>query len=524
MRSTFHSLETAKRSLFTQQTALSTVGHNIANANTEGYSRQTVNMTASRPMEAVGLMRSNAPGQLGTGVEYSSINRIRENFLDAQFRNENKTQGNWSIQLDTLEKLETIMNEPSDAGIRTVVDNFYKAWHDLSESPEDITARKLVKETAQSLTDAFNQASKQLSDLSADISENIQVKVSQINTTTNTITNLNSQIIRIEGLGDNANDLRDQRDLLVDQLSKVLNVTAVDGPQGYQVMMGTVNLVNGSAVIPPVTVDSLEEAYSSGTLNGGEVYGMIVSRDVFVKDYTKQLDHLANAMANGEITVTIPSGSVIPEGTTLGSTSYTGSVASRTLASDLTVKVAGLNGLHKLGYTLVDGAVTAGDNFFVSKDGGTITASSFQVNSKILEDASYIASSMRTYMDGTTEKVVKGNKDLALGVAQLVDTKVSFASISGGELTLNGTVNDFFRSIVGQLGVQTEAAKRQTNNSKMVVDQVDSRRQSVSGVSIDEEMTSMIKYQHAYNAAARVMTSVDEMLDKIINGMGVVGR
>ena len=146
MRSTFHGLETAKRSLVTQQVALQTTGHNVANANTAGYSRQTVNMVASKPMEAVGMMRSTAPGQLGTGVEFDSITRIREKFLDTQFRNESKTYGSWSIQLDTLEKLETIVNEPSNTGLRSVMDNFWKSWHDLSENPEDITARKLVRE------------------------------------------------------------------------------------------------------------------------------------------------------------------------------------------------------------------------------------------------------------------------------------------------------------------------------------------------------------------------------------------
>ncbi len=200
MRSTFHGLETAKRSLFTQQAALQTTGHNVANANTAGYSRQTVNMTASRPMEAIGMNRSTAKGQLGTGVEFNSITRIREKFLDTQFRNENKTHGNWSIQADTLQKLETIVNEPSDTGLRAVMDNFWKSWHDLSENPEDITARKLVRETAKAVTDAFNQTGRQLDELSADITENIGVKASQINTSLETISNLNLQIRRIEAL------------------------------------------------------------------------------------------------------------------------------------------------------------------------------------------------------------------------------------------------------------------------------------------------------------------------------------
>ncbi|WP_166243625.1 flagellar hook-associated protein FlgK [Paenibacillus turpanensis] len=521
MRSTFHNLETAKRSLFTQQAALSTTGNNIANSNTEGYSRQTVNMVASRPMEAVGLMRSNAPGQIGTGVEYSSITRVREQFLDAQFRNENKTYGSWSIQLDTLEKLETIVNEPSEAGLNKVIDKFWKAWHDLSESPEDITARKLVRETAAALTDAFNQTSKQLEDLKTDISENIEVKTSQINTITSTIANLNGQIIRIEGLGDNANDLRDQRDLLVDQLSKIANVNVQEAQGGYQVTLAGVNVVNGQQATE-VTVDGLQDNYESGTLIGGEIHGMFRSRDVYVTDYQNQLNTLVNGLANGEITVTLPAGAVIPDGTTLNGVPYQGTVKDRTLANDLPVTVQGFNALHKLGYTMVGDQAQQAGNFFVASNGGVLTAGNIQVSADILSDESYIASSMRTTMDGTTEKVVKGNKDLALLISQFNDTKIDFSTVGGGNV--QGTISDYFRSVVGQLGVQTEEAQRQADNAKLVVDQVDSRRQSVSGVSLDEEMSNMIKFQHAYNAAARVMTSVDEILDKIINGMGVVGR
>jgi flagellar hook-associated protein 1 FlgK len=129
---------------------------------------------------------------------------------------------------------------------------------------------------------------------------------------------------------------------------------------------------------------------------------------------------------------------------------------------------------------------------------------------------------MRT--TGTPESVVKGNKDLALLISQFSEMKIDFSSVAVGAATAQGSVNDFFRSIVGQLGIEAEEANRQTTNAKIVVDQVESRRQSVSGVSLDEEMSSMIKFQHAYNAAARFMTTIDETLDRIINGMGTVGR
>lgn len=532
MRSTFHLLETAKRSLFTQQAALQTTGHNIANANTVGYSRQVVNMQATRPIEAVGMSHSTYPGQLGTGVEFTSITRVREKFLDDQFRNENKSYGNWSIQSDTLEKLETIVNEPSDTGIRTVLDNFWKSWSDLTKDPENVTGRKIVRENALALSDAFNFTSKQLSDLSGDLTANIGVKATEATSIASSIASLNKEIQRIEGLGDDANDLRDQRDLLTDNLSKIVNINITDTPQGYTINMGAVNLVTGGTS-GTLTTESVMSSYSSGDLNSGEITGMIISRDRYVADYQKQLDTLANTIANGEITVTIPEGSVLPDGIELTKVLADGSTQNVTLTGSdrtvgsggLTVKLKGINGLHQLGYNLSDPVETGGAFFTASDGSSTITAANFQLSADIKADPSKIATSLRTSGTGTSEKVVKGNNVLALLMSGLKDTPFNFNLSGGGSAAITqGTTSDFFTSIVGQLGVQASEASRQMTNQNALVEQVDSRRQSVSGVSIDEEMTNMIKFQHAYSAAARVMTAVDEMLDKVINGMGTVGR
>jgi flagellar hook-associated protein 1 FlgK len=518
LRSTFHTLETAKRALFTQQAAIQTTGHNIANANTAGYSRQVVNMQSTRPIEAIGMSHSTVPGQLGTGVEFTSITRIRESFLDSQYRSNSQDQGKWSIQADTLDKLESIFNEPSDTGIRTLVDNYWKSWSDLAQDPENVTGRKILRENTLSLTNAINLSSKQLGDLERDLTDNIGAKGTQINTILDNVSQLNLEISRISAYGDDPNDLKDQRDLMVDQLSKIINITVTDTPQGYDINMGGTSLVSGQT-FTPVDAAGLQGAYG-GDLNSGELYGMIKSRDSYVKDYQHQLDTLANSLANGQFTVTIPAGSVLPDGITLDGVTYSGS--SRTLATALTVPVNGINELHRMGYTMQD-PLTAGVDFFVSSDGGPITASTIRLNPIIEDTPDAIATSMRT--SGTPEKVVPGNNTLALLMSNLKDTKMNFVSPDGSTPVIaNGTIDDYYRSVIGQLGVQSQDAKRQVTNQDAILAQVDSRRQSVSGVSLDEEMTDLIKFQHAYNAAARVMTMVDELLDKVINGMGLVGR
>jgi flagellar hook-associated protein 1 FlgK len=526
MRSTFGGLEIAKRSLFAQQTALQTTGHNIANANTQGYTRQVVNLVASRPMEAVGLMRSNTPGQLGQGVEFDSIRRIREGFLDSQFYNENQSFGEWSVRKDTLDKLEAITNEPSDTGIRQVIEGFWNAWQVLSKEPENVTARAALKEKAIALTDAFNHTGKQLSNLSADLTENINIKVTEANSITSQVALLNRDIFRVEGLGNSANDLRDQRDLLMDNLSKIISVNITETESGYDVRMGSVDLVNGITVATELTADSLKADLTSKDLQSGEIYGMMVSRDQYLTSYQFQMDSMVKSIAEGQVTVTLPKGSVVPDGTVIGTKTYKGKPEDRTLAEDTEVTVKGINGLHQLGYTLEDPPKT-GIPFFTLKDGyKTFSAESIQLNPDIEKKVANIAASLRTYEDAAgNEKVVRGNNSMALMLAGFQNQKFDFDPTSSGTpLLTSGTFDEFFRAVVGQLGVQANEANRQVTNTKALVDQVDSRRQSVSGVSLDEEMANMIKYQHAYNAAARVLTTCDEMLDKVINGMGTVGR
>lgn len=524
MASTFHSIETAKRSLYTQTAALGTTGHNVANANTEGYSRQRVNMNASRPIEAYGMNRSIAPGQLGTGVEYGSITRIRESFLDGQYRNESSDYGSWTIQSDSLDKLEGIFNEPSNTGVRTVLDNFWNSWSDLSKDPENVTARRIVKENAQALTDAINYTSRQINNLSNDLTTNVGVKANEAQSYLNSIAELNQSISRIEGLGNNANDLRDQRDLLTDKLSRIINISVQDTDQGYTVMMGTQALVQGAQVQVQVNAGEtpveqgafFENAFAAGTLTGGEVFGMIHSRQNYVSDYNNQLNELANTIANGQIKVTLPAGSVLPNGVTVAAVN--GTTVSGTLASDTEIVVNGLNGLHQLGYTL-DGTTNPGLPFFTFDGNSSNAAANMKFNPLIANNPSLIATSLRTEGTGTGAQVIKGNNTLALLMANLKQT--DFLSLDG---TREATMDSYYSSMVGQLGVQAQEATRQTQNSTVLLHQVQSSRQSVSGVSLDEEMAELIKFQHAYSAAARFMTTFDQLLDKLINSTGVVGR
>lgn len=224
MRSTFMGLETARRGMFTQQSALYTTGHNISNANTPGYTRQRINFAQTEPYPGVGLNRPQIPGQMGTGVEAGTVQRIRESFLDLQYRTENTKMGYYGAMSESLTKMEEIINEPSENGLHSTLEKFWNALQDLSSHTENTGARDVVAATGQMVADTLNYYHNSLSRVQEDIGNQVGVKVDEINAIVAQIDHLNKQIASVEPHGYLPNDLYDERDLLVDSLSQLVNV------------------------------------------------------------------------------------------------------------------------------------------------------------------------------------------------------------------------------------------------------------------------------------------------------------
>lgn len=529
MRSTFHGLEVSRRALYGQQTAISTTGHNIANANTDGYTRQRVNLTATNALEIPTLHRLVAKGQLGTGVTYDSIQRIRNQYLDLQYRRENSAYGEWSVREQTNLTIEGIINEPSENGLASVLDRFWNSWEALNRDPSLLSARVNVRAEAINLVDTLNQIGFALQTLEDDLNRNIQIKVDEVNQIAQAIADLNENIRRIEAFGDNANDLRDKRDLLVDQLSTIVDVEVEEGLDGvYTIVAAGGILVDGEDVVE-FTVGNVDDAAT------GELAGYRDSLSTDVETIREQLNAMVDTLVRGDVDVTLPAGyvaarnivtntevtledgSVIPAGGTIPQGAK--------LMEEAEVTVQGFNGLHELGYSL-DEPPESGIPFFVSS-GGTFTIDNIQLNPDIIESTDKIAASGQyeviTNPDGTTtNKVIRGNSDIAFLLTSLRDKVFTYpqpvSSLS------SGTIDDYFRGITSELGVRSYEVTRKRENQAELVDSADIRRTSVSGVSLDEEMANLIKFQHAYNAAARNMTTIDEMLDQVINRMGLVGR
>ncbi|WP_223065962.1 flagellar hook-associated protein FlgK [Paenibacillus caui] len=524
MTSTFHGLETSKRALFVNTTAMQTLGNNIANQNTEGYSRQRVNTSATKPIWQMGMTKSQMPGQLGTGVQVDSITRMRDSFLDIQYRRENTSLGAYDILNTTMTAIQNILNEPSDNGISSVMNDFWDSWEALNRDPSLLSARVAVSGAAQNLTDTLKHVGESLTNLETDTNSNIGKKVSEANNIASNIAKLNVLIRDNEAFGDHANDYRDQRDLLVDQLSKIVNIDVTEDNRGMiTVAAAGNNLLTGDQVTPMT-----EAAAQAAT--GGELSGYAESLDE-IANIRNQLNGMVDTLVNGPVTVTLSNGYVtsanmtalnevtlkdgskIPAGQTIPKGSE--------VVSPMQVQVDGFNGLHELGYNLENPA-ESGVPFFTASGGGAFTIDNISVNPDIIKDTNKIAASSKYETVGGTNRTIRGNSDIANALASLRDVTFTFPD-NLTSLT-EGTTDDYFRAVTSDLGIRANNIARNQDNQQNLVDSLQMSRQSVSGVNLDEELADMIRFQQAYNAAARSMTTVDEMLDRIINQMGIVGR
>src|SRR5690554_231385 len=225
MRSTFSGLELAKRALQAQQTALNTTGHNIANANSAGYTRQIVHIQPTTPLTLANMGKNLT---VGTGSIVDTIERARDIFVDRQFRWETSKQQYWQARETSLSKIEGILNEPTDNTLSNDLTQFWNAWSDLAKSPENLGARAVVVERAAILADTFHNIDQQLTEIQRSLDSNVRVHINQINIYSKQIQELNLQIKQAEVAGDNPNDLRDKRDMLVDELSEIVNVRVVE--------------------------------------------------------------------------------------------------------------------------------------------------------------------------------------------------------------------------------------------------------------------------------------------------------
>ena len=547
----FSVLNTAKLGLQTNQVAIEVTGQNIANVQTEGYSRQEVTLEASRPRR-VGL------AFLGTGVRVTSITRDFDQFLFNQILGESSTLGNFDIRNTFFQRLETILNETGGVGLNNALSEFFTAFDDLASNPTNLAARTAVRSTAGALATVFNRLGTSLFQQRLNLDNAVTAEVTEINGILNEISKLNGSILKIENGRFEANDLRDQRDLLVKQLSEKLDVQLIDTNDNNT----TLTLSGGTPLVLGTTVfqlsagtnpdnrgfkDILVDDGIGGTINvtneirDGELRGLLDMRDVETQGLIDQLDRLAAGLigqvnsvhlqgigldgSSGNIFFQNLTPTVITSSQNLGTAVVTATNASpstvnvdkfqiqfdgfgffdvfnlttnQTVATGLAVGGT-VNIANGLAVTTTAGAV-AGDtaNISVSED----AAVNMALASTVLNDLDKIAAGLSGPGDG------QNALDISNLQSSLVFSAGAFTPGAG-----SSTFDDFFNSIISGLGTGSRSAQTILLQQEGITLQLNIQRESISGVSLDEEFINLIKFQQAFAASARMVTVVEEIFD-----------
>jgi flagellar hook-associated protein 1 len=553
--SIFSVLNTAKLGLQTNQTAIEVAGHNIANVQTEGFSRQEVTLEANRPRR-VGL------AFLGTGVRATSVIRSFDQFLFNQILGESGTFGNFDIRNTYFQRLETIINESSGVSLNNAMSEFFTAFDDLASNPTNLAARSAVLSAGGSLATAFNQLGSSLLQQRMNLDGAVTAEVTEINSMLDGIAELNRSIIKIENGNTTANDLRDQRDLLIKQLSEKIDIQLIDTNDNSTTLAlaGGTPLVVGTTVFQLSTTanpdnrgfrDILVDDGTGGTVNvtaevqGGELRGLLDMRDIETQGLIDQLDRLAAGLmgqVNGVhlqgLGLDGSSGNLFFE--TLTPTVITGSqnlgtgVVTATNASPSTVTVdkfqirftgAGTFDLFNLTTNQVTGsfAFAAGvplniaNGLAVTITGAPVAGDTVDIS--ISEDAAMNMALSSTVLNNT-DKIAAGlsgtgDGQNALDISNLQNSLIfSSGAYTPGMGT--ATFDDFYNSLVSGLGAGSRSSETILKQQEGVMLQLNSQRESISGVSLDEEMINLIKFQQAYAASARMVTVVEEMFDVLI--------
>jgi flagellar hook-associated protein 1 len=475
----------ARSALLTHQTALQTISQNVANAETPGYSRQEAVLSANTPVRM-------PYGNVGTGVSVSTIIRKRDILLDESFRSANTLAGDASMRRDLLSQVESVFGEPSDAGMANALDQFWNSWSDLSAQPSSLAARAVVQQRGRQLGQLFNDYDTQLTTIRNSTLERLDNTVSRINSLATQVAELNVRITASEAGGASANDLRDQRDLRLDELSKIAGTRVIPQPNGsVSVTIGNSMLVENDTAVPLSVQMERPNPLPSTPL---------VDVPVRIR-LGNSPDRLAPLAGELSAMVTVLN-TEIP-----GARSRLDAMASQLATA--------VNTAHSGGYTFSGNTIpgTPAGNFFdPGTVGAPVTAASFKLHSAVAGDPLRIAASGNP--NGPTDNSVAQT----LSGLRSAENTVRWPDLPPpAEPKEAGSFIGFFRTLVTRIGIQTASATDDAAVADNLTDQANLRRQSVSGVNTDEELVNMLRVQQSYQAATKMIKVADEMLDTLIS-------
>ncbi|WP_222265377.1 flagellar hook-associated protein FlgK [Modestobacter marinus] len=464
--SALSTLNTANTALAAQQRALEVTAQNIANVNTDGYSRQRAELQSIGASTVPAFF--SVSKNVGGGVNADTVARIRDSFAENRALAEHATNARYTVQSSAYAQIEDAFREPGENGLQTSLTEMWSSWEDLSTATDIPAARRAVLESTATVVGSLQTTRATLDAQWGQTREDLATLVEDVNAATAQISALNRSIQRASQAGVTTNELADKRDALVLSLAQKVGATASPGVDGMvDVLVGGSALVSGTARI---------ELAVTGATTADELAGSPLAV-VTVPGGTKVR---VGGTAGGEVDVL---STVIPQ--------YRGALDKT--AADL---AAAVNAAHATG---TDAYGAPGGDLLVSSGGGPVTAANLSV--AITDPGRLAASSVpgKVSTDGTH----------ALAMARVGET---------------GGVDSDYRQLITQLGVEASVSTRNVTIQSTITSTVDTNRQAVSGVSLDEEMTQMLTFQHGYQAAARMITAMDELLSTLINNTGLVGR
>jgi len=460
-------LHIALSGLEAQQSVIAVTAHNIANAATPGYSRQVADLAPNPPYSPPSLDQGNGPQQFGMGVTVAQVKRQSSQFLSLQLWDTQTQVGASAQQSTTLGQVQAMLNEPSNTGLNTAFDAFWNSWQNLSNDAQSAAARSQVVAAGQALATQVQTVSGQISGMQASLDASVGQTITQVNELTSQIAGLNQEIAAATAAGQNPNDLADTRDRLIGQLAGLAPVGVTWQKDGEaDVAVGTVQVVAGPSSIQllgtpdPSNNNFLKLTWTQvgipASIGGGSLGALINLRDQIVPGYLAKLN---------------------------------------TLVAGVATKV---NTQHELGYDAT-GVSDATVPFFGT--GGAVTAANIAVNPALTANPNLLAAA-------STATAGPGDGSNAVAIADLQNARFLGAGTQ--------TPSDAYASLVGGVGSDAAAADSAQANQQVLQNSIQSQQQQVSGVALDEEMTTMVEAQNAYAAAAKVSSTIDTMLGDLI--------
>lgn len=561
--SEFGGLNIALSGLQVSQRGLQLAGQNVANANTDGYSRQALDLTSIAGPLAPALW-SKWTGD-GSGVQVADVARFRDQFLEVQAALEHGAQANLEVGSTTMQNIQSLFNEPTDTGMAQQLSDFWASWDDVANHPGDVPTRTQLLEKAQTLVTSFNNLSSSLSQQRTNITSELNATVTQINTTADQIASLNSAIKAATIAGTSVNDLLDKRDLLANQLAQQSGATIRSGDFNQVIVT-----LNGTALVQNATASHLSVDTSGSpavvrwantntiaNVTSGKAGGELNAINTTIPSYIANIDNVASTLAtqvnalHRSITGNIAVGTqdFSSAGTMKFDLAVDGGAFTAVSVAGADWSVAGgAAAMQTALQNAVNTALGAG-NATVTVTGGNGAALSVSIAGagshtlNVREDAASVGSfgrllnttgvgsdgvGGRAFFTGTTAATLAVSNDVAGNPAAVAVGSAgsgpldSSRALDISDLKDSATGPDAtYRQTIVQLGVDTNTAIGRSDIQTKATQNLDSQRNSYAGVNTDEEMVNMVQFQHAYEASARFLTTLDSLLDTLINHTGM---